>query len=401
MSGISRRTFLGPLFGGSLAAFAGYAGWTLRDAAILDHSTIPPATPLNPQLVELPTKKWEPFSDKILRVGVVGCGQTQFGSLFYWDKHPNVEVVAVSDLDPVQCNRLYKNYSDDSKGPKMYQSLKQLLKAPDVDAVFVATDAPSHCEHVIECLAHGKHVACAVPAVFGSVDEAYKLREAVNRSGLTYMMFETSMYRRDCYAMRTMFAKGELGKRLVYSEGDYFHYFEKPLPSYKEWRRGIPPQWYSTHATAYHVCVTGTPFTQVSCLGEVSRLEHFQKGGNVYGNQFGTETAMYRTADGGIARMIVSWDTKGPEIETGRVRGENNSTDGLNLVTEMPGLPPNVKPGAHGGSHGYLMCEFVEAVLKNRPPAIGIGMALNLTVPGIVAHESAMKGGIALPVPQF
>ena len=47
--------------------------------------------------------------------------------------------------------------------------------------------------HCIEVLKHGKHVASAVPASFGSIEEADKLFEEVKKSGLKYMMFETSM----------------------------------------------------------------------------------------------------------------------------------------------------------------------------------------------------------------
>ena len=44
-----------------------------------------------------------------------------------------------------------------------------------MEAVFVATDAPSHARHCIDVLKHGKHVASAVPAVFGSLEDAHKL----------------------------------------------------------------------------------------------------------------------------------------------------------------------------------------------------------------------------------
>ncbi len=66
-----------------------------------------------------------------------------------------------------------------------------------------------------------------------------------------------------------------------------------------------------------------------------------------------------------------------------------------------PALPPTVQPGGHGGSHGYLCHEFISSILENREPAMNIYEALALTVPGIVAHQSALKDGERLKIPQY
>ncbi len=68
---------------------------------------------------------------------------------------------------------------------------------------------------------------------------------------------------------------------------------------------------------------------------------------------------------------------------------------------KRPPLPPGVAAGGHGGSHGYLMDEFVTAILLDRKPPVDIGMALNLTVSGIMAHQSAMKDGELLKIPHY
>jgi len=190
-------------------------------------------------------KVWQPVSGRKVRVGIVGYGLCKFGAAFGFQDHPNVEVVAVSDLFPDRCAELAKA----CRCEKTYPSLEELVKDPNVEAVFVATDAPSHCRHCIDVLAHGKHVASAVPAVFGSLEDADRLYEAVKKSGLNYMMFETSVFHDDCYAMRKIYNADGFGK-LVYSEGEYYHYIDTPLDSYKEWRRGCPPLWYPTHSTA-------------------------------------------------------------------------------------------------------------------------------------------------------
>lgn len=349
------------------------------------------------------SKGWQPVSDRRLRVGIVGYGVCQFGAAFGFQDHPNVEVVAVSDLIPDRCAALAKA----CRCAKTYPSLEELVKDDRIEAVFVATDAPSHARHCIEVLKHGKHVACAVPAVFGSLEEADQLFETVKRSGLKYMLFETSCFHADLYAMRQIYRAGGLG-RIVYAEGEYYHYMPEPIPSFKDWRVGLPPQWYPTHSNAYYVGVTDGSFTEVSCMGLPSRIRHLQPENNRYKNPFGTEIALFRTSEGGMARMAVSWDTPGDAGERGRVRGERGSFygryEGLekNLPnTRRPPLPPKVDPGGHGGSHGYLMNEFVTAVLQDRTPMVHIAVALNMTVAGIVAHQSALKDGELLKIPQY
>ena len=64
-------------------------------------------------------------------------------------------------------------------------------------------------------------------------------------------------------------------------------------------------------------------------------------------------------------------------------------------------LPPGVSAGGHGGSHGYLSNDFIDAILRGRKPAVGVIDALNMTVPGYYAHLSAMKDGATLTIPQY
>lgn len=349
------------------------------------------------------SKIWTPVSSRKVRVGLVGYGVCKFAAAFGFQDHPNVDIVAVSDLIPERCAKL----AEVTKCNKTYPSLEEMVKDDNIEAIFVATDAPSHARHCIEVLNHGKHVATAVPAVFGSLEDAEKLFETVKRTGLKYMMFETSMFRENLYAMRQIYNAGAFGT-VVYAEGEYWHYSENGIDSFKKWREGLPPQWYPTHSDAYYIGVTNGTFTEVSCLGIPSAMERYHK--NQYNNPFATEIALYRTSEGGTARMGRSADTPGHGYgsETGRVRGTKGSYydkyDGVveNLPDlERPPLPPGVTSGGHGGSHGRLTDEFVSAILQDRKPLVDVAMALNMTVGGVVAHQSAMKDGEWLKVPQF
>ena len=350
------------------------------------------------------SKKWKPVSDRKVRVGIVGYGTCRFGAAFGFQNHPNVNVVAVSDLFPDRCAALAKA----CRCEKTYPSLEEMVKDDNIEAIFLATDAPSHARHCIEVLKHGKHVTCAVPAVWGSLEDADKLFEAVKASGLKYMMMETSCFHADCHAMRQIYRAGGFGK-LIYSEGEYYHFHSHQIGSYKDWRVGCIPLWYPTHSTAYYVGVTDKPFTSVSCTGSNAGFPSYQPGANKYDNLFTDQIALFETAEGGTSRMLMCKGIRSKGGETGRVFGEQGWMEGTEYrgsmkklpKIERPLLPPNVIPGGHGGSHGQLSNEFVLSIIEDRTPLVNISQALNMTVCGIVANQSALKDGERLKVPQY
>ena len=127
-------------------------------------------------LSQVSTKEWTPISDRKIRVGLVGYGRSHFGAAFGFQNHPNVEVVAVSDLIPERCAALAKA----TGCKKTYPSLEEMVKDKRIEAIWLATDAPSHPRHCMEVLKHGKHVGVAVPAVWGgALEEAEQLLDAV------------------------------------------------------------------------------------------------------------------------------------------------------------------------------------------------------------------------------
>jgi predicted dehydrogenase len=367
------------------------------------------------------TAVWKPFSDRKVRVGLVGYGRTKFGAKFEFQHHPNVEVVAVSDLIPERCAAMAK----DVGCAKTYPSLEEMVKDDRIEAIYVATDAPSHARHCIEVLNHGKHVCVAVPAFWGDVEDAERLLACVRRNrGLVYAMFETSVFRSDLYAMERMQRAGLFG-RIIYSEGEYCHPHVKgspPLGSYKDWRGNGAPMWYPTHATAYYVGVTHGSFVNVSCQG-TAPFDVAERKPNASGNVFTSEVGLFRTAEGGLSRMMIC-GSQGEYLEAGRLRGEFAGCDSHNgriegfvgddaakerlqkavaggLQLKKPALPPGVSAGGHGGSHGSLCDDFIDAILRQRKPAVDVIDALHMTVPGYYAHLSALKDGETMKIPQY
>ena len=62
--------------------------------------------------------------------------------------------------------------------------------------------------------------------------------------------------------------------------------------------------------------------------------------------------------------------------------------------------PMRVKTG-HGNSHTFLTHEFVSSIAENRHPAVNVWEAAAYTAPGIVAHQSALRGGALMKIKDF
>ena len=134
-------------------------------------------------------------------------------------------------------------------------------------------------------------------------------------------------------------------------------------------------------------------------MGMPSDVPHLKADNNDYANPYGSEIALFRTSEGGMSRMAVCWDLPGAHGEKGRVYGQKIGNGEVH--TKRPPLPPGVKGGGHGGSHGHLTTEFIDAILRDRKPWVDVATALNMTVAGIVAHQSALRDGELMKIPQY
>ena len=408
---LTRKGFLGA--GAALLAGASM-GFVPKDK---NGKPIEGFTDLHPGTLK--DEPWRPFSEKKVRIGIAGEGLCSFGSAFGFQDHPNSEVVACAEVRPDRLKLLQER----TKAKRAYASCEEMIeKDRELDAVYLATDAPSHARLAIMALEHGLHVVTAVPAFFGTdqLELVPKLVETVKKSGKLYMMNETSAFRADNYKMRKLYEAGYFGM-ITYCEGEYIHgdppYTTKGKGhgSYNGWREGLPPQFYPTHSNGYFTCVTHKRFLDVTCRGLPSLKERYHQ--NRYNNPYGAEYAFLRCEDGATARMIVQWDTPSYGGEQGRIWGQKGSYDRRygnpyrgwfekevkDRAQEWlkPQLPPGMPYGAHGGSHGYLTDDFLRGILvKDHKVCVDLKTALDTTIAGVYAHMSAMKDGETLKIPE-
>ncbi len=60
-----------------------------------------------------------------------------------------------------------------------------------------------------------------------------------------------------------------------------------------------------------------------------------------------------------------------------------------------------IQGAGHGGSHPHLVNAFVSALVEDKDPWPNAVTSANWTCVGICAHESALKGGEIVHLPQF
>ncbi|HVF10747.1 MAG TPA: Gfo/Idh/MocA family oxidoreductase [Abditibacteriaceae bacterium] len=98
---------------------------------------------------------------------------------------------------------------------------EEVLNDPNIDAVCIATPVQMHARQAIAALEAGKHVLSEVTAAY-TLDECWGLIEAVERSGLTYMMAENYCFTRDVMMVSEMVRQGVFGD-IIFAEGSYLH----------------------------------------------------------------------------------------------------------------------------------------------------------------------------------
>ena len=364
----------------------------------------------------------------MVRIAVVGL---RFGASFVpiYQQHPDVEAVAVCDLDPER-----RNAAGDKNGVPAEQRLESLdtvLASGAWDAVHLATPVPLHVEQAVAALRAGKHVASAVPAGT-TLDGLRQLVAAQRETGRTYIMMETAVFTREFLYVRDLYARGELG-RIQLLRGAHY----QDMDGWPPYWAGLPPMHYATHALGPLLHLTGGRAASVTCLGSGSMRPELHA---QYGNLYPIETATFTLTGPGVEGVAAevtrslfetavafkeSFDVYGdratflwqqvPGDEPALIRlgdlpaGQPNprrqvSVDRPKIPYRPDLLPPSLAQfaeGGHGGSHPHLVHEFIRSVVERRAPAVDVARAANWTAAGLCAHESAMRGGERVTIPDF
>lgn len=368
------------------------------------------------------------MSEKQLNVAIVGLG---FGAEFIpiYQRHPRANMFAVCQRTKAKLDQIAEHF----RIPRRYTDFDELIADPEIDAVHINSPIHLHAPQSIAALNAGKHVACTVPAAT-TVEECEQIVRAAERAGKTYMMMETVIYSREFLYVRELRDQGKLG-RIQFLRGSHLQNMEG-WPSYWE---GLPPMHYATHCVSPCLAIVNGEADYVSCIGSGRIAEELIP---KYGSPFSFETAHFkiRGQDLGCEVTRFLFNAARQYIESFDVYGEKMSfewqlVEGDDPVLHVGGeevekvkvpdyarlLPEPIRAfttkgvydadehqhlsfiqgSGHGGSHPHLAHEFVTAVLGGRPSFPDVYQSVNWTMAGICAHESAMRGGALVEIPDF
>jgi predicted dehydrogenase len=373
------------------------------------------------------------MSEKPINVAIIGLG---FGAEFIpiYQRHPGANMYAICQRTEATLNEVGDKYGVE----KRYQKFEDVLAAPEVDCVHINTPIPDHGQQSIAALKAGKHVACTVPMAT-SADECEQIVKLCAETGLKYMMMETVVYAREFLFAKEMYEKGELGK-VQFIKASH----QQDMSGWPGYWPGLPPMHYATHCVGPVLGLTKGQAEYVSCFASGTIAEDMHE---CYNSPFAVESTHIKFKDSDLSAYVYRslFDVARQYRESFEVYGDKKSMEwplieGEPLVlhtakkpepeipekVECPDyahlLPDEIAPfttggvyggdegeehlsftqgAGHGGSHPHLVHEFLTALAEDRDPFPNAVQSANWTCTGIIAHESALKGGELIKLPEF
>jgi predicted dehydrogenase len=369
----------------------------------------------------------------IPNIAIVGLG---FGAEFIpiYQRHPGANMAAICQRTESSLNEVGDKYGIE----KRYTSYDDLLADPEIDAVHINSPIPNHAEQTIAALKAGKHVACTVPMAT-SVEDCKAIVELCAETGLKYMMMETVVYAREFLFMKDLYDKGELGK-LQFLKASH----QQDMDGWPGYWPGLPPMHYATHCVGPLLGLGRHEAEYVSCFASGTIREEMH---DCYGSPYAVESCHVKFKDSDLSGLVYRslFDVARQYRESIEVYGDKKGVEwplieGEELVVhtakkpepEIPErvecpdfahlLPEEIAPfttggvyggeegedhlsftqgAGHGGSHPHLVHQFVELLRGQGEGYPNEVQSANITCTGILAHESAQKGGEIVRLPEF
>ncbi len=308
-----------------------------------------------------------------LRVCVVGCGRVSKSHLAGMLEIPDkVEITAVVSSDPAKRMSFQKEYS----AKKVYATLEQALKDPDIEAVDLCLPNHIHEEATIKSAAAGKHVLVEKPMA-NTVQECEAMIKAADEAGAILMVGQSRRYHDAVFESKKLLKEGKIGD-LISITGLLFAYLENPPTAW--WRSkaktgGLMIPLWGNHIIDYILWMYDETPIRVFCEAhgnnsnwegedEVALLMGFN------GNRYATIKMSWNTR----LKEEGEWDGKGKMLSSADIIYERyiQGTSGTLHLGDETELKLNGNIVVQGAqvpdNFARQIGEFASAVRENREP---------------------------------
>ena len=142
-----------------------------------------------------------------VRLGIIGGGRIADLNVLGYLDHPRCKIVAVCDLDPETAARRQKEWHTERAGT----DYRELLAAPDIDAVEILAPHRLHHPMVLAAARAGKHVSVQKPMCL-TMRESDEMIDACRQAGVKLKLFENFVFYPPYRRAREIIAAGGIGE---------------------------------------------------------------------------------------------------------------------------------------------------------------------------------------------
>jgi predicted dehydrogenase len=369
-----------------------------------------------------------------LKIGLVGAGGNNVGDArgLHHARHLAAldagAIVAVCDIVPEAAERAAAQLNATA-----YTDFDKFLRH-GVDLIIIATPDTLHAQQAAQALEAGVGVVSEVPAAT-TIEDGQRLVQAYRKAGGFYMLLENYGYRDENELIRRMVQAGQFGD-VYFGEGEYLHDcrgLNRFADGTLTWRgRSFSGYVYIWHSLRPLLYILDDRPKRISAMatGKPGRLE-----ADI--NIFDNVVSLIETAAGRLLKIRVDIVSPRPHLmDYYALQGTKGSFEGTRGFGDpariwLESLEPADRPGksgpgvhwrplaefeaeyipdrvaaradaaktGHGGSDYWTMKAFVDAYRRGESSPVDLFRALDCSLPGLIALQSAQAGGTPIEVP--
>jgi predicted dehydrogenase len=338
----------------------------------------------------------------MFKVGIIGCGKVaQVRHIPEYAANPLTELAGYFDIDSARARGIAQKH-----GGKAYVSWRELLDAPEIDAVSVCTTNDTHAEISIAAMLAGKHVLCEKPMAVTLPDCEAMVRTAAE-TGMFLMIGHNQRLTKAHRLARRLLAGGLIGDILTFrttfghggpetwsvDPGASTWFFDK-----KRAAMGTMAD-LGIHKTDLLHFLTGQ--TVVEVTAKLASLDKRDPSGGLI-EVDDNAVCIYRLSGGAIGTMTASWTHYGAEDNSTVLYGTKGImriyddpafavratlSDGEKIFCEAEPMQTNDTQTSTG-----IIDEFAGCLESGRPPEISGDEALKAMRAVFACMESSETG---------